>query len=492
MPTLPAVMLQAKAMPVTSDFLEIAVEAGVEGLEGIPRSAGDIHRSSDLLRLMQTLRRQIQGRPSAVSNILERIRNAERTQPPERARLLRALADLYSGESIRHLNFYGPPGTVCTIPYHIALGAESDSRCAIEGAIVFVGLASASVGRAGQPDTYHTAYPSSGGIELSGVEIQATALANLLTGTALRPAGAFLLIAVLTGVGVTLGSTAYWVRTRRRAAKGAARCRWKAATVVVALTIAYCGVAHLVFRSYYEVLPVVVPVLVQLPVALVLGLLAPPVRHRQQVHAVCLATDAGGSTAVGQRLPHSEYAQLMEDYRQLLVKAVVAHGGDPIPPEGDGLVCVWSGPPASGGVRGIDPVLRLRACQAALEIAESTERFNQEHMPDRRLPTRIGLAMGVVTIRSDADRGVFEIVGDTVNIAARLRDLNRDLGSRVLASADVIEGLEARLSWRPIPDTFTLKGVGRQPTVVEVTGALRIAGRDAATSRDTPTAPEPM
>jgi class 3 adenylate cyclase len=137
-------------------------------------------------------------------------------------------------------------------------------------------------------------------------------------------------------------------------------------------------------------------------------------------------------------------------------------------------------------------VLRLRACQAALEIAESTERFNQEHMPDRRLPTRIGLAMGVVTIRSDADRGVFEIVGDTVNIAARLRDLNRDLGSRVLASADVIEGLEARLSWRPIPDTFTLKGVGRQPTVVEVTGALRIAGRDAATSRDTPTAPEPM
>ena len=113
----------------------------------------------------------------------------------------------------------------------------------------------------------------------------------------------------------------------------------------------------------------------------------------------------------------------------------------------------------------------------------------------RRRRNRIStaeLAMGVVTIHSDADRGVFEIVGDTVNIAARLRDLNRDLGSRVIASEDVIAGLKTRLSWRHIPDTFTLKGVGRCPTVVEVTGAPRIAARDAATSRDTPTAPEPM
>jgi hypothetical protein len=81
MPTLPAVMLQAKAMPVTSDFLDIAVGAGVEGLEGIPRSAGDIHRSSDLLRLMQTLRRQIERRPSAVANI---VRSAH-SRPSRRA-----------------------------------------------------------------------------------------------------------------------------------------------------------------------------------------------------------------------------------------------------------------------------------------------------------------------------------------------------------------------------------------------------------------------
>ena len=57
---------------------------------------------------------------------------------------------------------------------------------------------------------------------------------------------------------------------------------------------------------------------------------------------------------------------------------------------------------------------------------------------------RIGLTAGTVTIHSDADRGVFNVIGDAVNVAARLRDLNRELGTGVLASEDVVKGLETR------------------------------------------------
>ena len=81
--------------------------------------------------------------------------------------------------------------------------------------------------------------------------------------------------------------------------------------------------------------------------------------------------------------------------------------------------------------RGDDEKVRLRACTAALEIVAASERLNQQLVENQRLPTRIELTIGTVTIHSDADRGVFEVFGDAVNVAARLRDLNVEFGTRV-------------------------------------------------------------
>jgi len=70
---------------------------------------------------------------------------------------------------------------------------------------------------------------------------------------------------------------------------------------------------------------------------------------------------------------------------------------------------------------------------------------------------------------------VFNAFGDAVNVAARLRDLNRELGTRVLASAEVVDGLETRFDLRKIPDDLSLKGITKSLPAVELS---RLADND--------------
>ena len=460
-PSLPAVMLQLHAMPVTATFLDILGRAGITGLESLPRAATDLARPTDLMRLVQSVRRQVQSNRAAVTDSVSTyVADTANQVSADNARLLRALADLYVGPDVRHLNFYGPPGTICTLPIDALIGGRTDTSCPLEGAVVFVGLGSGRVGRTGQPDTYHTVYPVADGVDFSGVEIQATVLSNFLAGTTLRSAGAAESIAVALVVGL-FGAGGYWVRTRDRRSHGRAAPRLQAAAAVVTWSVAYMVVAYLCFRYRHTILPLVVPLGLQVPVALVLALLVPPARRREEVRAVCLATDAAGSTAVGQRMPHGEYARLMDHYRQTLLAVVQTHEGEPVPPVGDGFVSVWR-------CRGDDAEVRLRACTAALEIVAASERLNQQLVEDQRLPTRIGLTLGTVTIHSDADRGVFEVFGDAVNVAARLRDLNVQFGTRILAADTVVARLDTRLTLLPMPQGFALKGVSQPPVVFAV------------------------
>jgi adenylate cyclase len=186
--------------------------------------------------------------------------------------------------------------------------------------------------------------------------------------------------------------------------------------------------------------------------------------HEEQVHAVCLVTDATGSTAVGQRLSHGAYARLMTDYNRVLAECVAARGGLPLAPHGDGFVSLW----VVKGAGPRDSSIRLGACRAALEMVDAAARFNETRADGERLPLRIGLTVGPVAICSDADRGAFEAVGDTVNVAARLQQANKELGTSVLASAPLVQDLSPELPLRRVDSPPALKGVANPPEVFEV------------------------
>ena len=456
-PTFPTVALHVGKPRALTALSTAMASAGVV-------KASDVTTRNGLLAFMRDARRTLKGNTSALSPVYAQLSSQSLDDVTRQG--AQVMADSYAADSAAYLNFYGPPGSICTVPYEIVFEGTA-SRCPLTDAAVFVGAGRSRLQGAEQIDTHHTVYERSDGVDFSGVELHATAYANLLHGTALRPLNPAAAFAGLVGTGVLFGASGYWVRTRRRRQRASVRARLEAVAVVAALAAVYGVVAYALFARAYVTAPIVTPIAIQLPIALLLALLVRPVVHEERAHAVCLVADAGGSTAVGQRLPHDAYAQLMMDYNETLARCVRSRGGLALAPQGDGFVSLWI---LERRLESEDRARSREACLAALKMRTAAEGFNEKRPHEERLPLRIGLTLGAVTIHSDADRGAFEAIGDAVNVAARLQDLNRELRTHVLASDTVVAGLDGHLEMKRITRDIALKGVAAPPRVFEVIG----------------------
>jgi adenylate cyclase len=150
----------------------------------------------------------------------------------------------------------------------------------------------------------------------------------------------------------------------------------------------------------------------------------------------------------------------MNRYYAVLFEPVKQHGGLVQDVVGDSMLAVWatSKPDAS---------LRNRACLAALDIVSAVDRFNLES-GRLALPTRLGLHSGRLLLGSVGamDHYEYRAVGDIVNTATRLEGLNKHLGTRILVSGDVLDGLPGLLS-REL-GAFLLAGKSRPVLVHEL------------------------
>ncbi len=163
-----------------------------------------------------------------------------------------ALLSLYAGPDSRLLNFIGPAGTIRTIPYaSIIEGNAADAD--ISGKIVLVGLSERA--SASNVDSYETVYSDANGIDLSGVEILATGLANLMDDLSLRTSGAANILIVAL-VALILGIAA------------ASASDLALGTASAALADRGPGARILSVRRANFVIPVFTPLAVELPIGI--------------------------------------------------------------------------------------------------------------------------------------------------------------------------------------------------------------------------------
>ena len=332
-----------------------------------------------------------------------------------------------------HLNFYGPTRTIATIEHHDLLDATSERADAIRGAVaggvVFVGHSGRSA--VDQLDGFRTVYSRDDGVDLSGVEIAATAFANLLDGSVPHPLPASLTVLVHVLLGVAASLLALHA--------GAVL----AVASTVALALGHFALSVHAFGSVYRLLPIGVPLLVLLPLVLFFGLLRQHLHTRSQrdryhrgarlllpatavrgiesdrvdqagaerLHGTCMITDAAGYTRVSESLAPERLAALSREYFALLTEQVRLAGGELIDLEGDSMTAVWATPEPM-------PDTGARAAGAALGIARAVERFDARH-PDTPLPTRIGLHAGWMASGriGGGESYRHRVVGDVVNTA---------------------------------------------------------------------------
>ena len=153
-PTLPAVALQLHAREQTAAILDLARAVAPDGLSAFTSIDQAFSKPDELRNFMRALRASYDSAPDTLGDF-------ESTSPAEPPILLeQALEGLYAGEAHRFLNFYGPPGTITTVPYHaVILGGDpnvADEALDFTGKVVFVGYS--DLFDPGQPDRFYTVY----------------------------------------------------------------------------------------------------------------------------------------------------------------------------------------------------------------------------------------------------------------------------------------------------------------------------------------------
>jgi adenylate cyclase len=480
-PTLPVVALQVLGLDVYDSFIRLFEQLSPYAAERLPRDRHAVVSARHLEELVRLVRELIQHEPSVAVRMLERLTAEPAAIPGARERhLLRALLTMYAGPSSQYLDFYGPPRSIPTVPYHevIAWATPGTARPDLRGKVVFVGLSEQS--QPSQRDGFYTVFSQPSGLDLSGVEIAATAFANLLEIRPLRPLAGTPHLVVLLGWGLLVATVARLLPVSA------------AIPMVAVAALLYFFVAYRHFATSGVWYPLVTPLLVQTPAALLggvlwryaqtyrerqgfrraLGLYLPPrvvdqvARHltdaglaSQLTYGTCLSTDAHEYTRLAERLAPQELGTLMNEYYRTVFEPVRAHDGTVLDVVGDSMLAIWTAAEP-------DPAVRERACAAALDIGAAVDRFTGPELVE--LPTRIGLHSGRFLLGNVGAINHYEYraVGDIVNTASRLEQLNKHLGTRVLVSEDTVAGLAGFLT-RDL-GTFLLAGKSKPLVVHEL------------------------
>jgi adenylate cyclase len=130
----------------------------------------------------------------------------------------------------------------------------------------------------------------------------------------------------------------------------------------------------------------------------------------------------------------------MNAYYAALFEPVQRHGGWVSDVLGDAVLAIWAAAQP-------EAVLQEHACLAALDIAAEIQQF-KEDAETWHLPTRIGLHAGPMLMGNVGayDRYEYRALGDIVNTASRVEGLNKTLGTRILASQEVVHQLDSVLT----------------------------------------------
>ncbi|WP_417516061.1 adenylate/guanylate cyclase domain-containing protein [Minwuia sp.] len=140
--------------------------------------------------------------------------------------------------------------------------------------------------------------------------------------------------------------------------------------------------------------------------------------------ACILFADIEGFTRTSEQADPGRVLTMLNAYYDAVGEVIARHGGIVTQFQGDGLLATFSAPLA-------EPNMALSACAAAADIHElvAGHAFDGQH-----LNVRVGIATGPVIAGTLGGRArqSYTVIGDTVNLAARLEQLNKQHGTRTL------------------------------------------------------------
>ena len=177
-----------------------------------------------------------------------------------------------------------------------------------------------------------------------------------------------------------------------------------------------------------------------------------------------LFSDVRGFTSLSEKGEPEDVVRQLNEYFSRMVQVLFEHRGTLDKFVGDMVMALFGAPLD-------DPDHAEHAVQAALAMSRALDDLNRRWAAEGRPQLDIGIGintgdMVAGNIGSDTIMS-YTVIGDAVNLGARLESLNKDYSSRVIISEATRAALKGRYDIRPLGEV-TVKGKSRAVAIYEV------------------------
>lgn len=171
-------------------------------------------------------------------------------------------------------------------------------------------------------------------------------------------------------------------------------------------------------------------------------------------------SDVAGFSSVSEKLDSESLVKLLNEYLTAMTEIVLHHNGTIDKYEGDAIIAFFGAPMD-------DPDHARKCCLMALDMAEKLaelqDKWEAEGRP--RLAVRMGINTGNMVVGNMGSdmRMDYTIMGDAVNLAARLEGANKEYGTSIMISEHTYASCRDHVEVRKLD---AIRVVGKQEAVV--------------------------
>ncbi len=193
----------------------------------------------------------------------------------------------------------------------------------------------------------------------------------------------------------------------------------------------------------------------------------------EEKELTALFADIVGFTTLSEKVTPPQLVELLNEYLNEMTGVIIKNWGTLDKYIGDAIMAFWGAPYQQDDQA-------LRACRAALEMAQALQRL-QEAWKSRSVPSidiGVGINTGpmVVGNMGSDKRKNYTIMGDSVNLASRLEGLTRKFRNRLIISESTFLQVQGKVVAREL-DLIRVKGKMQPVKVYDLMGMAADSAR---------------
>jgi adenylate cyclase len=186
----------------------------------------------------------------------------------------------------------------------------------------------------------------------------------------------------------------------------------------------------------------------------------------EKKYITAMFTDVKGFSTISEQLDPADLVKLLNEYLSAMSDIILEMKGTIDKYEGDAIISFFGAPLEL-------PDHAVRACKAAIQMKKTETELNKKFLENGMAPnpllTRIGINTGdmVVGNMGTARKMDYTIMGNSVNLAARLEGVNKQYGTWILTSEYTMQNTDSDLTVRKL-DRVRVVGIQTPVRLFEV------------------------